>query len=344
MVNDKIAVAMSGGIDSSIAAFLLKQERYDVFGIHLKLQRESSGLTRLKNIGHKLDIPLHELDVSKQFHESVVRYFCDEYASGRTPNPCIICNSQIKFGLLFKEALKMGAKYFATGHYARILRSTDGYYLCKGIDSIKDQSYFLYTLGQKQLQRLSLPLGSYYKDAVRKLARELQLSPLIRNESQDICFIPNNDYRSFITQYITLKTGMITDTKGKVIGKHNGLSLFTVGQRRGLGISVNEPYYVIDLDPSQNRIVVGPYETLLKKKVLVRRLNWVSGKTPKNPTKATAKIRYRSPEAIVSLHPNNTSLIANFDQPQWAITPGQSIVFYDGDIILGGGIIDASEN
>lgn len=344
MVNDKVAVAMSGGIDSSIAAFLLKQAGYDVFGIYLKLQPESSGLTRLENIGHKLDIPLHELDATKQFHKSVIRYFCDEYASGRTPNPCIICNSQIKFGLLFKEALEMGAKYFATGHYARVIRSTDSLYLCKGIDPTKDQSYFLYTLGQRQLQKLLLPLGSYYKDTVRKLAQELQLISFTRDESQDICFIPNNDYRSFITQYITLKTGMITDTTGKVLGKHNGLALFTIGQRQGLGISANEPYYVNDLDPSQNRIIVGSYDTLLKKKVLVRRLNWVSGSTPKNPTKVVAKIRYRSSEAIVSLDYKDTSLMANFDQPQWAITPGQSIVFYDGDIILGGGIIEASEN
>jgi tRNA-specific 2-thiouridylase len=344
MASNKIAIAMSGGIDSSIAAFLLKKAGYDVFGIHLELQTEPADLTKLEYICKKLVIPLYRLDFTKKFQELVIRDFYHEYASGRTPNPCIVCNNRIKFGFLLKQALQMGASHLATGHYARIDRLPNGFRLLKGIDSTKDQSYFLYTLKQRQLQRLLLPLGNYYKEEVRKLATELHLTFLTQNESQDICFIPDNDYRSFITKYIKPKPGIITDITGKVLGKHDGLALFTIGQRQGLGISAGGPYYVIHLDTSQNIIIVGPYEALLKKKVYVRKLNWVSGNAPAYLRKLTAKIRYRSPETTATYYQNDEFSIVNFNQPQRAIAPGQSVVFYEGDVILGGGVIEATKN
>jgi tRNA-specific 2-thiouridylase len=240
----RVFVAMSGGVDSSMAAALLKEAGYEVSGVFMQLwskpnlnsnvERTVSDLERTCQL---LNIPLYKLDLGTEFQSLVIDYFCHEYSLGHTPNPCITCNQHIKFGLLLDKVLKMGADYLATGHYARIEHPTNGYRLLRAIDSTKDQSYFLYTLGQNELQRLLLPMGNFHKVAVKRLAAKLSLPATNRRDSQDVCFIPDNDYRAFIAKHIPLESGDIVDTKGKVLGRHSGLARYTVGQRQGLGLA-----------------------------------------------------------------------------------------------------------
>jgi tRNA-specific 2-thiouridylase len=340
MPRKRVAVAMSGGVDSSLAAALLKEADYEVNGIHMQLWSEYGyDATQLEQTCSLLDIPLYKLDLQAEFQKMVISYFCQEYAAGRTPNPCVTCNRHIKFGLLLERALEMGANYLATGHYARIEPSPDGYRLLKAADTAKDQSYFLYTLGQKELKRLLLPLGSLRKTEVRKLAAERGLPTSRQHDSQDVCFIPGNDYRPFITEHIPLEPGDITDTDGNVLGKHGGLAQYTVGQRQGLGLNSSEPLYVLRLDAAGNRLVVGGEDRLLSNKLSADGLTWVSGKAPEEPVNVTAKIRYKSPAAAAELYLKNGAAGVSFRQSQRAITPGQSVVFYQGDTVLGGGII-----
>ena len=340
MPHKRVFVAMSGGVDSSLAAALLKQAGYKVSGIHMKLWSDHEPSTSLEHTCHLLDMPLHRLNPETEFQRLVIDYFCREYSLGRTPNPCIVCNQHIKFGLLLDRVLEMGADYLATGHYARVVRSPEGYRLLKAIDPTKDQSYFLYTLGQRELQYLLLPLGTFRKVKVRKLAAELGLPTRSRHDSQDVCFIPDNDYRSFIAKHIPLSTGDIVDTEGRVLGRHDGLALYTVGQRQGLGLSSNKRLYVLKLDTASNRLVVGSKDQLLSNTLFASKLSWVSGETPKEPISITAKIRYKSPEVAARLSVRDGVAEVNFHQPQRAVTPGQSIVFYQGDAVLGGGIIE----
>ncbi len=343
MGKKRVAVAMSGGVDSSVAAALLKQAGYEVSGIHMKLWSDPNLARTISDLKHTcqiLDIPFHKLDLETEFRRLVIDYFCQEYSQGRTPNPCIVCNQHIKFGLLLDKALGMGAEYLATGHYARIESTPDGYRLLKATDHSKDQSYFLYTLGQRQLEHLLLPLGELSKEKVRKIAAELGLPASGRSESQDICFIPDNDYRSFIAQHISFQPGDIVDIKGKVLGKHNGLAQYTVGQRHGLGLASTEQLYVIELDAANNRLVVGSKDQLLHSVLIASQLSWVSGKAPTKPISIMAKVRYKAPEVAAELHLNDRAEV-RFAEPQQAITPGQSVVFYQGDVVLGGGVIDA---
>ena len=237
----------------------------------------------------------------------------------------------------------MGADYLATGHYASIEQSPDGCYLLKAVDLSKDQSYFLYTLGQRQLQHLLLPLGNLHKAEVRRLSSEMGLPAAAGGESQDICFIPDSDYRAFIARRIPLKPGDIVDTDGRVLGRHNGLAQYTVGQRQGLGLASDKRLYVLRLDAASNRLVVGSKDRLSGNRLLASRLSWVSGEAPGESADITAKIRYRSPEVIAKLHLDDGIAEVDFQQPQWAIAPGQSVVFYQGDIVLGGGIIEAPD-
>ncbi len=343
MPQKRVAVAMSGGVDSSVTAALLKQAGYEVSGIHARLWPDpdlKSTISELKRTCQLLDIPFQQVDLAKEFRRLVVDYFSQEYSRGRTPNPCIVCNQRVKFGLLLDRALEAGAEYLATGHYARIESVPDGYRLRQATDQDKDQSYFLYTLGQKQLEHLLLPLGELSKEKVRKIAGELGLPTLSRSESQDVCFIPDNDYRSFIAQYISFQPGDIVDIKGKMLGQHNGLAQYTVGQRQGLELTSTEPLYVIELDAANNRLVVGSKDQLLHSVLLASQLNWVSGKAPAGPVSITAKVRYKAPEAAAELHINDRAEV-RFDEPQQAIAPGQSVVFYQDEVVLGGGIIDA---
>jgi tRNA-specific 2-thiouridylase len=343
MFKKRVTVAMSGGMDSSVAADLLKQAGYEVSGIHMKLWSDPNLTRTISDLEHTcqiLDIPLYQFDFETEFRRLVIDYFCQEYSHGRTPNPCIVCNQHIKFGLLLGKALGMGAEYLASGHYARIESTTDGYRLLKAADHSKDQSYFLYTLGQRQLEHLLLPLGELNKEKVRRMAAELGLPTSSRSESQDVCFIPDNDYRSFIAQHISFQPGDIVDIKGRVLGKHNGLAQYTVGQRQGLGLASGEQIYVIELDAANNRVVVGSKDQLLHSVLIASQLSWVSGKAPAEPISITAKVRYKAPEVAAELHLTDRAEV-RFAEPQQAIAPGQSVVFYQGDVVLGGGVIDA---
>ena len=344
MSQKRVAVAMSGGVDSSLAAALLKQAGYEVHGIYMQLWSDPNLARTMSSLEHTcqiLDIPLYKLDFKREFRSLVIDYFCREYSLGRTPNPCIVCNQHIKFGLLLDKALEMGAEYLATGHYARIEHGPNGCRLLKAADISKDQSYFLYILGQRQLHHLLLPLGELHKQEVRRLAAKLGLPASSRHDSQDVCFIPDNDYRSFIAKHISLQPGEVVDIKGKVLGKHSGLARYTVGQRQGLGLASDRPLYVLKLEASNNRLVVGTKDQLLHNVLTASRLSWVSGKALSEPISITAKIRYKAPGVTAELHLNDGSAEVRFVEPQQAITPGQAIVFYQGDAVLGGGIIDA---
>jgi tRNA-specific 2-thiouridylase len=342
-VKKRVAVAMSGGVDSSVAAALLKEAGYEVSGIHMRLGAGtmSDNLAALKQTCRLLDIPLYELDLEKEFKELVIDYFCQEYSRGRTPNPCVVCNRYLKFGIVLEKGLGMGADYLATGHYTRVEASPGGYKLKKAVDITKDQSYFLYTLGQEQLRHLVLPLGKLTKGRVRAIAAELGLPASERQESQDVCFIPNNDYRAFVAEYVPLKRGEIVDINGKVLGKHGGLAGYTIGQRQGLGLTTAEPLYVLEMDAKSNKIVVGNREQALHNVLIAKNLSWVLGKSPQEPIEITAKIRYKAPEAAAELYPRDDGVEVRFNELQQAAAPGQSIVFYRGDEVLGGGIIDA---
>ena len=340
MSKGRVFVAMSGGVDSSLAAALLKQAGYEVSGIHLQLWSGQNSTTSLEDTCRLLDIPLHRLNLEAEFQSLVIDYFCQGYSLGYTPNPCIVCNQNIKFGLLLDRVLEMGADYLATGHYARVDRSPSGYCLLKAIDITKDQSYFLYPLGQRELQHLLLPIGAFRKVEVRRLAAELGLPASSRHDSQDVCFIPDNDYRSFIAKHIPLNPGDIVDTEGRVLGRHDGLAQYTVGQRQGLGLASNNRLYVLKLDTTNNRLVVGSKDQLLSDALFASKLSWVSGEAPQEPISVTAKIRYKSPEVAARLYLRDGVADVNFPQPQRAITPGQSVVFYQGDAVLGGGIIE----
>jgi tRNA-specific 2-thiouridylase len=339
----RVAMAMSGGVDSSVSAALLKQEGYEVSGLYMELGAGvmSSNLKALESTCQLLDIPLYKIDLEKEFGRLVIDYFCREYSQGRTPNPCVACNQYIKFDSLMKRALETGADYFATGHYARVESAPGGYKLRKAVDITKDQSYFLYTLGQEQLRRLVLPLGKLTKERVKEIAGELGLPVSGSRDSQDVCFIPDNDYRTFVAERVPQRAGGIVDINGKILGKHGGLAGYTIGQRQGLGLTSEEPLYVLKMDAKNNRIVVGGREQALHNVLVARQLNWVSGQSPKEPMELTAKIRYRAPEAAAELYPVDDGVEVRFVEPQSAVVPGQSIVFYQGDEVLGGGIIDA---
>ena len=341
MSQKRVFVAMSGGVDSSLAAALLKEADYEVSGVYMQIWSDHSHTTSdLERTCQLLGIPLHKCNLEAEFQSLVINYFCQEYSLGRTPNPCIVCNQHIKFGLLLNRVLQMGADCLATGHYARVEPSQNGYRLLKAVDQGKDQSYFLYTLGQRELQHLLLPIGNLHKAEVRRLAAELGLPTSSRHDSQDVCFIPDNDYRSFIAKYTPLEPGDIIDTEGKVLGIHKGLAQYTVGQRQGLGLASGERLYVLRLDAASNRLVAGTQDQLLSNTLIASKLSWISGEAPKEPINITAKIRYKAPEVAAKLHHRDGVAEVNFHQPQKAITPGQAIVFYQGDAVLGGGIIE----
>lgn len=345
MPQKRVAVAMSGGIDSSVAVALLKNQGYQVFGVTMILHSKPDGkqAEALKQAVECLSIEHHTIDLRRHFQNQVVKLFCNEYGQGRTPNPCITCNQHIKFGLLLNKAKKMGADYLATGHYARIESGAKGYHLFKGADHGKDQSYFLYMLGQEQLKHLLMPLGELYKNQVRRIARELGLTEVDGHESQDICFVPDNDYRSFVAGHVSCKPGDIVDTEGKVLGRHNGLANYTIGQRQGLGLASDERLYVLRLDTRNNILVVGSQSCLANNGLIAGQLNWISGKAPQDGDGITARIRYKAPEVAVSLHINQDTAEVCFSQPQRSVSPGQAVVFYQGEEVSGGGIIESSE-
>lgn len=338
-----IGIALSGGLDSLVAACLLKKQGHKVFGIHFKTGYEALPDT---NIADQLEIPLHIVDLSIPFKAEVVNYFIQSYQAAKTPNPCLICNPKIKFDLLLKKAQNLGADLLATGHYAIIKKDARGIcHLFKGADPLKDQSYFLARLTKEQLAKACFPLGNWKKKDVMAFAKQNNLNPVTTKESQDICFIKKNSYAQFLASQpgFQSKPGLIENVHGQVIGEHPGLHHFTIGQRRGINCPAPAPYYVIRLDREKRRLIVGDKKDLLASECIVQDINWIN-QIPESRYKLTTRLRYRhkGTKALIQLlNSDNKTVRLKFDQPQSAITPGQGAVFYDGSEILGGGWIEA---
>jgi len=349
----RVIVAMSGGLDSSVSAALLKRAGFDIIGIFMKFwsEPEKDGVIgfwnkccspdaerRARKIAEILNIPFYALDVRKEFKKEVVDYFIKEHKKGRTPNPCVVCNKEIKFGVLLKKALSLDADYIATGHYARLKEVNGEYHLFRAKDRKKDQSYFLWMLSQNQLKHILFPVGDYTKEKIRKLAKKLKLQITNIPESQEICFIQTTIY-DFLKKHLKLKPGKIVNDKGEIIGEHGGLPLYTIGQRKGIGKS-GGPYYVFAKNTEDNILIVTKNKKkLLKKEGVLEEVNWILGTPPKLPIELRIKIRYRHKGAIAVLSRSNKRYILTFKRAQRAVTPGQSAVFLRGEEILGGGII-----
>ncbi len=334
---DVVAVALSGGVDSSVAAALLR-DRYDVFGVTMQLGNDDC-VEGAWEVCHRLGIPLHVIDLERQFEDEVIGYFCGEYRRGRTPNPCVVCNRRIKFGRLLEEAVRLGAAFLATGHYARVDKAGDRYRLLKAVDRGKDQSYFLYCLGQHELGRILFPLSEHTKDEVRAIAADMGLPTSSARESQEICFVPGNDYRRFLRGCLSPRPGRIVDIDGAVVGRHDGVAGYTVGQRHGLGIASGERRYVVGIDADANTVVVGPEDALWSRGLLAGDVRFVSGEAPQGEIAVEARIRYRAAEAPATVSRRGELWEVRFENPQRAVAPGQSVAFYRGDEVLGGGII-----
>ncbi|MBD3282392.1 MAG: tRNA 2-thiouridine(34) synthase MnmA [Candidatus Portnoybacteria bacterium] len=327
--------AMSGGVDSSTAAAILKDKGYNVAGLFLIMHKTTTGLKDAKQIAKQLDIPLKVLDVKKQFTKKVVDYFIKEYEKGRTPNPCVECNKHIKFKFLFNIAEKQKYQYISTGHYAKTTKNT----LLKAKDKTKDQSYFLWPLTKKQIQKTIFPLGEYTKEEIRKIAKKKNLSIHQKKESQEACFVQES-LNQFLKKNIKTKKGPIKNTKGEIIGEHQGLPLYTIGQRRGIRIGGIGPFYVVKKDFKNNALIVAQGDfnkELFKKQAVIEKTNWIT--KPKLPAKCNIKIRYLTKETPGIIKKQNKNYLIEFNKPQRAVTPGQSAVFYKKDQILGGGII-----
>lgn len=340
-----IAIAISGGIDSLVAAYLLKQQHADVFAIHFSTGYEKPAWPGSKTMAahcRQLDLPLVVVDLRASFRARVVDYFTDAYRKGETPNPCLVCNPSIKFGALFEKARESGATRLATGHYARVDRHPQGCYrLRKGLDDRKDQSYFLARLTQDQLARACFPLGEWNKQQVRALAEEKGLQPMTRRESQDVCFIQEGSYADFLsrTGRMDSRPGDIVDTDGRLVGTHGGLHQFTVGQRRGINCPASQAYYVVGIDSRNNRLVVGFRDALITQGCRVKDINWIAD-PPITSVTVDTRIRYRHRAVASVVTPiGEDGAVVRFDQPQAAVTPGQGAVFYRGDEVIGGGWI-----
>ena len=351
-----VCVAMSGGVDSAGAALLLQRLGYKVSGVTLRLHayKDRPGLCgsaddieTARAVAARLGISHTVLDLSNLFQTAVMDRFVSEYVSGRTPNPCIDCNREIKFGALLDWALAHGADFIATGHYARVDydKSTGRWLLLRGQDPKKDQSYVLYQLTQRQLAHLLLPVGDYNKPAIRDKARQAGLDNADKGDSQDICFVPDGDYVGFLRREgLPLTPGDFVDRDGRVLGRHKGLPCYTAGQRKGLGIAAGKHVYVLSKNGADNTILLGDDAELYASSLLASHVNWISGETPAQPVRCAAKTRYSQTEAPCTASPlPDGGLRVVFDQPQRAITPGQAVVLYDGDVVLGGGTIEKSE-
>lgn len=356
----RVLVAMSGGVDSSVAAYILCQAGYEVIGVTIEMWSPAvwegrdmgccsqGAVSDARRVAEMLGIPHCVVNFREQFARQVIDYFVEEYLRGRTPNPCVACNRYIKFALLLERARALGADYLATGHYARIgyARERKRYLLLRASDLEKDQTYVLYTLTQDQLARIMFPLGRLTKREVRKTAREAGLPVAEKPESQEICFIPQGDYRWFISRYVAerkgrLEPGPILDRQGRVLGRHRGLAYYTIGQRRGLGLASGKRLYVVELDPRRNAVVVGEEPDLLNRRLISSGNNIIAWESLERRLEVEAKIRYTSAAAPAFIEPRPAGrVLVEFAEPQRAITPGQAVVFYEGEVVVGGGTIE----
>jgi tRNA-specific 2-thiouridylase len=348
-VYETVFVAMSGGVDSSAAAVLLLEKGYHVCGITMEHWPGelpgSSTVDEARKVAGNLGIPHYTCDLQNAFQKNVVDYFCSEYFAGRTPNPCVVCNKTVKFGALFDFARKLGADYLATGHYARVAYDEHRrrWVLKKGLDDKKDQSYVLYTLSQEILPYLVFPLGDYRKEEIRQIAARAGLTVADKKDSQEICFIPDNDYRRFLVKNALRSTepGIIYDMDGNPVGEHQGVAFYTIGQRHGLGLALGYPAYVVEIDPVRNALVVGKARDLLASGLTARDVNLIAIQSLLEPLRAQVKIRYNASPVDAVISPGeNGGVIVRFSRPQKAVTPGQAVVFYQDDLVLGGGFID----
>jgi tRNA-specific 2-thiouridylase len=352
----RVVVAMSGGVDSSITAWLLKERGYEVIGATMCIgmtDKTQGGPARCcgladiedaRRVALQLEIPFYLFHLRDEFEKEVIQYFCGEYAKGRTPNPCILCNERLKFGSFLKKALELGAEFISTGHYARLEsdEKSGQYLLKKGVDRRKDQSYVLFSLTQGQFQHTLFPLGEHRKEEVRTKAHQLGLRVHDKPESQEVCFIQEASYHSFLSERLkeSIEPGPIIDKEGNVLGRHKGIPFYTIGQRRGLRMAKGKPLYVIGIDQEQNAIIVGEEEEVYGDTFIVDSINWIVSQGMTQPLTVQVKIRYNHPGSEAILSPRGEDEVeVRFKAPQKAITPGQAAVFYDGETVLGGGWI-----
>ena len=361
MKKQKVIIGMSGGVDSSVAALLLIEQGYDVEGLFMKNWEEddtqeyctaTEDLADAQSVSDDLGIKLHTVNFSGEYWDNVFEYFLEEYRSGRTPNPDIMCNKEIKFKAFLDYALDLGADFIATGHYARLDRSSSEIKMLKGLDNNKDQTYFLYTLQQHQLIKSLFPIGELEKSKVREIAEKAGFDTANKKDSTGICFIGERKFTEFLQRFLPAQPGKIVTPKGEEIGEHQGLMYYTLGQRQGLGIgglktASDEPWFVVDKDMDNNRLIAGQghnHPLLLKQQLEASQLHWVAGKPPSNHFRCKAKIRYRQAEQPCKVEINGDIATVCFEEKQRAITPGQSLVFYEDEVCLGGGIIDRMQD
>jgi tRNA-uridine 2-sulfurtransferase len=355
MKKQRVLLGMSGGVDSSVAGYLLREHGYDVVGVTMKVWPQDcisraedkccgpQAVADARGVAHSLGIPHYVVDEADQFEQTVINYFASEYQAGRTPNPCVMCNEKLKFGNLWGKAQALDCDYIATGHYAIIEHHADDAVLRKGVDPRKDQSYFLFSLRQPQLRRALTPLGKMLKPQIREIAHSLGLKVADKIDSQEICFVPGNDYKAFLRSHLgenKFHRGEIYDVDGNFIAEHEGIELFTIGQRKGLPGGSARPRYVVDLDPETNRVIVGGVDDLIVDEFEVDRVNWIDLNRSNQVADVTVKIRYNHPGTAATLTPGeNGRAHVRLHEPQKAVTPGQAAVFYNVDIVLGGGWI-----
>lgn len=353
----KVVVGMSGGVDSSVAAYLLKEQGYDVIGVTMQIWQEEdacsveenggccglSAVEDARRVASALEIPYYVMNFKKEFRENVIDYFTDEYLSGRTPNPCIACNRYVKWEALLNRSMAIGAEYIATGHYARIERLANGRYTLRCSATLaKDQTYALYNLTQEQLAHTLMPVGAYAKDEIRSIAEKIGLLVADKPDSQDICFVPDGDYASFIRENTgrEIPEGNFVTPDGKILGRHKGIIHYTVGQRKGLGLALGYPAFVLEIRPDTNEVVIGTYEESLTHTVRADRINFMSVEDLTEPRRVFAKIRYNHKGAWCTVEKTGEDeIVCRFEEPQRAVTPGQAVVLYDREYVLGGGTI-----